>query len=140
MISFPTKSIPYEPHRAVFLPWEGLCTAAAERISAVIGRPVTLRVAFEEHDWWAFSLVNTKIHRCDMQMLFIAFDADKQDIEDNELEPEVQATAWLGDGLSYKIVRDLIPIETVALRIATPAGLWMIEARTDPQEGYGKWA
>lgn len=127
MVRFPIKRIPCEPHRSVLVPWDGLCAAATERISAVLGRPVALKVTLEEHDWWAFSLVNTKLNRCDMQMLFIAFDADEQDIEDNTMEPEVQATIWLGDGLSLKIVRDMIPVRNIALSFATDAGLWVIE-------------
>jgi len=127
MVSFPIKCIPFETHRTVFLPWAGLCAAAAERIGAVIGRHAEVRTIVEECDWWAFSLVHTKLSRCDLQMLFIAFDADEQDIEDNTLEPEVQATACLSNGLSFKIVRTLIPIKAVALSIATPDGLWLVE-------------
>lgn len=50
MVSFPIKCIPYENHRSVFLPWAGLCTAAAERIGAVIGRHTEVRAIVEECD------------------------------------------------------------------------------------------
>lgn len=127
MIRFPTKCIPYETHRAVFIPWEGLCTVAAERIGAVIGRPAAVKMDVEECDWWAFSFTNTKIRPCELQMLFIAFGADAQDVEDNTLEPEVQTTASISNGLSFKIVRDLLPVNDSALSVATPDGLWMVE-------------
>lgn len=130
MVKTPIKCIPYEMHRSVFLPWDGLCAAAAERIGAVIGRPVAIKVSVEECDWWAFALRNTKLRRCDMQMLFVAFEADKQDVEDNTMEPEVQATVWLSDGLSLKIVRDMIPVNTMAMYIATADGLWVIDGDT----------
>lgn len=139
-IRFPKKNVPYENHRAVFIPWDGLRNAAAERIGAVIGRPVTLKIDIEEYDWWAFSIKNTKITPYEMQLLFIAFNADEQDVLDHGTDPAESSamyspTAYFGDRFSLKIVRDLIPIRTIAASIAAPTGLWAIEARSGANSG-----
>lgn len=123
---------PYTSHIAVFIPWEGLRQALSERISAAIGRRVSVKIDIEEADWWGSSVMNTKITPDEMERLFSAFNADEEIIEEHTVLPEAGVpyqpnTASLSNEFTLKIVRDILPVASIAQMVSIKEGLWLID-------------
>lgn len=108
---------------ALHMEWDELGEHASELLSALLGRPIYVEVIRGDYYYWHLDITNTPVSEEEMELLFLAADADDRDqeIDDFDKYPITE----LSQELSRKLISRTLPF-LAWTSFADDEGIWFV--------------